>query len=319
MPSLAELFAPRNPRHQLELGRGLDANPQSNATRLPSGRDDLHAKAMVVSASKPVREWRTPSAILLTTCLILTACTAQKAEPPAATSTEAEAPAAPTPEMVAAANARRAALPAVTLDPQSGVAIGTTFEAFLSPHQEPAEEKDTPEKTPKQFRSTAPSLLRSERQSRGHGIVRFSNDLSRAFVDLQIEGVKAEDIVLFHIHCGQPDSLGPIIADFGLLGSLPEQFVDGRFSAEITNDLIERTAESGEGHSGMAGLVGSLTMGCPKGPSFSLMGDPTPGDVKTVASMEFIGRKGELYFNLHTKGQTYYGDIRGQLFQVEAP
>ncbi len=270
------------------------------------------------AASKSVREWRTPHVLLLTTGLLLTACTAQTAEPHAATSTEAEAPAAPTPEMVAAASARRAALPAVALDPQSGAAIGTTFKAFLSPHQEPAEEKDTPEKTPKQFRSTAPSLLRSERQSRGHGIVRFSNDLSRAFVDLQIEGVKAEDIVLFHIHCGQPDSLGPIIADFGLLGSLPEQFVEGRFTAEITNELIERTAKSGDGH-GMAGMVGGLTMGCPKLPSFSLMGDPTPGDVMTVASMEFIGRKGELYFNLHTKGQTYYGDIRGQLFQVEAP
>jgi CHRD domain len=262
---------------------------------------------------------RTTHALLLTTCLLLTACTAQTAAPPAATPAQAEAAAAPTPQMVSAASAERAALPAVALDPQRGAAIGTTFEAFLSPHQEPAEEQDTPANTPEQFRSTAPSLLRSERQSRGHGIVRFSNDLSRAYVDLQIEGVKAEDIVLFHIHCGQPDSLGPIIADFGLLGSLPEQFVEGRFSAEITNELIERTAESGDGMSGMAGMVGAFTMGCPTPPSFSLMENLAPADVKTVASMEFIARKGELYFNLHTKGQTFYGDIRGQLFQVDAP
>ena len=32
--------------------------------------------------------------------------------------------------------------------------------------------------------------------------------------------------------------------------------------------------------------------------------------------MEYIARKGDLYFNLHTKGQMFFGDIRGQLIQV---
>ena len=30
-----------------------------------------------------------------------------------------------------------------------------------------------------------------------------------------------------------------------------------------------------------------------------------------------MAQSGELYFNLHTTGQTYYGDIRGQLLPAE--
>lgn len=38
--------------------------------------------------------------------------------------------------------------------------------------------------------------------------------------------------------------------------------------------------------------------------------------VKTVAGMATIAREGELYFNLHTTGQNFFGDIRGQLDAV---
>jgi hypothetical protein len=256
---------------------------------------------------------RAPSPLLLFACLLLTACASQTAAPPPAAPTAAMA----VPPTAAAASALAAAAPpappAADLDPQGGTAIGSTFEAFLSPSQEPGEEKDTPAQIPAAFRSTAPSLLRSERQSRGNGVVRFSKDLSRAYVDLAVLGVKPEDVVLFHIHCGKPDSLGPIIVDFGLLGGLPEQFAGGKFSAEISNDLIERTTASGDG------MMGAFTMGCPIPPSLSLMGDVAPGKVKTVAGMESIARIGELYFNLHTRGQVYYGDIRGQLYQVSTP
>jgi hypothetical protein len=39
--------------------------------------------------------------------------------------------------------------------------------------------------------------------------------------------------------------------------------------------------------------------------------------VKTVAGMAAIAREGDLYFNLHTSGQSYFGDIRGQLERVQ--
>jgi hypothetical protein len=51
-------------------------------------------------------------------------------------------------------------------------------------------------------------------------------------------------------------------------------------------------------------------------PSPSL-GSNTPLKTSTVAGMAQLAREGELYFNLHTTGQTYYGDLRGQIHRAE--
>jgi hypothetical protein len=40
--------------------------------------------------------------------------------------------------------------------------------------------------------------------------------------------------------------------------------------------------------------------------------------VKTIAGMEYIARQGELYFNLHTRGQAYFGDNHGQIYPLAA-
>lgn len=192
---------------------------------------------------------------------------------------------------------------AVTLNPSAGEEIGYVYEAYLSPFQEPGEEEETPALIPDQFRSTTASVSREERGSRGHGMIRFTKDLSRAYVDVQIEGVKLEEVVMFHIHCGVPDQLGPIIVDFALLGDIRENMADGLFSVVVTNDVVAQTAAAGEG------LVGGFTLGCPVGAGF-------PSDVRTVAAMERYAQKGELYFNLHTSGQVYFGNMRGQLHAV---
>jgi len=195
--------------------------------------------------------------------------------------------------------------PAVELDPNGGLAVGSSFQAWLSPHQEGAEEEDVPALAPSEFKSTAPSVPRAERPSRGHGIVRFSRDLSRAWVDIAVEGVKTQDINMFHIHCGRPGMLGPILVDFGMGRDLPAEFADGRFSAEIRNADIVAAAEHGHG------IAGFFTAGCP------ILAENPLDRVKTVAGMESIALEGELYFNLHTKGQTFYGDIRGQLRKID--
>ncbi|MGE3726959.1 MAG: CHRD domain-containing protein [Candidatus Sericytochromatia bacterium] len=195
---------------------------------------------------------------------------------------------------------------APNLNPAQGSEIGSSYEAFLSPHQEPDEEANTPEMTPKEFKSTAPSLARKDRKSRGHGILRFSKDLSRAFVDVKLENVDPDQVVMFHIHCGKPDMLGPIIVDFGVQGSFKQHFKNGLFSLQVSNEDINQTAHSG--HS----IVSAFTSGCPIVPE-----QPLLGKVKTVAGMEHIARRSELYFNLHTKGQTFYGDIRGQLHPLK--
>ncbi len=192
----------------------------------------------------------------------------------------------------------------IELDPSKGQDIGSVFEAFLSPHQEGGEEEDTPDIIPDIFKSTAPSVSRNERQSRGHGVLSFTNDLSKAYVHVAIEEVKPEEIVMFHIHCGRPGQLGPIIIDFALAGDLQEYWTDNMLTLELTNEDIEAAANHGEG------IVAASTAGCPIVPAIPV------DKVKTIAGMEFIARQGELYFNLHTKGQTYFGDIRGQLHQV---
>lgn len=192
----------------------------------------------------------------------------------------------------------------IELNPAQGQEIGATYEAFLSPQQEGGEEEDTPSLTPAQFRSTAPSVARNNRKSRGHGVLTFTKDLSKAYVYVAVEGVKAEEVVLFHIHCGRPGQLGPIIVDFGLAGDLTEMMADGFLALEITNEDIVAATDHGQG------LVGAFTAGCPIVPAIPL------DKVKTIAGMELIARQGELYFNLHTAGQTFFGDIRGQLYSA---
>lgn len=196
-----------------------------------------------------------------------------------------------------------AAPDAVVLDPTRGAETGAVYQSWLSPQQEGGEEAETPKMVPKQFRSTTPSVDRNRRKSAGHGVLRFSRDLSRAYVELQISGVDPKTINLFHIHCGKPGILGPIIVDFALKQDLHTAFPDGRFKAEIRNEDI--VAVASHMHDG---LISFGTAGCP------INKDGNPNErVKTVAGLATIAREGELYFNLHTTGQTYFGEMRGQL------
>lgn len=190
------------------------------------------------------------------------------------------------------------------LNSSKGQEIGFVYEAFLSPQQEPGDEEDTPKFIPPNFRSTAPSVPRNQRKSRGHGVVKFTKDLSKAFVEVEVEGVNAKDIVMFHIHCGNPDVLGPILVDFALAGDIQQNFADNVFLAEVTNENIEKTTNSGRD------ILGAYLLGCP-------IESGKLDKVKTVAGMEQYARRSQLYFNLHTKGQTFFGDIRGKLNPVE--
>jgi hypothetical protein len=193
----------------------------------------------------------------------------------------------------------------VPLNPAAGSEIGFVYQAYLSPHQQGGEEEDTPAFIPAEFRSTAPSVPRNERTSRGHAVLEFTNDLSRAYVFLAVENVNAEDVVMLHLHCGRPGQLGPIIIDFGLAGNVAEYLADGVMSIELTNeDIVAASASSG-------GLIDAFTSGCPIVPTI-----PTD-KVRTIGGMQLIAEQGELYFNLHTRGQTYFGDIRGQFSEVE--
>lgn len=198
------------------------------------------------------------------------------------------------------------------LDPSKGSEVGLVFEAYMSPWQEGGEESDTPKKVPAQFQSTTPSMTRAEREAakhRAHGVVRFTRDLSRATVDIKVEGVKINEINMFHIHCGSPGVLGPILVDFSLLTDLKKDLADGTMSVVVDDAAIVNTM----GHS--HGAIATLTTGClvPGHDVDSL----EPVKASTVAGMALLAEQGQLYFNLHTTGQSYFGDIRGQWWPAE--
>jgi hypothetical protein len=241
---------------------------------------------------------RTQIVILVASALLATGCPSTST--PADTSLISTANASPPP-------------PPAELDPSRGGEVGLVFDAYMSPEQEAAEESETPSTTPKMFRSTTPSKTRAERVEAGHrgyGQVRFNKDLSRAFVDVRIEGIDPATINMFHIHCGMPGILGPILVDFSHATDIQKNFTDdGVFSVEITNAHLVATSEHGHGP------IAAFTAGCVlHSPS---LGSIAPTKVSTVAGMAQIAREGELYFNLHTTGHTYFGDIRGQLHRAE--
>ncbi|MEY4767493.1 MAG: hypothetical protein RL637_132 [Pseudomonadota bacterium] len=203
------------------------------------------------------------------------------------------------------------------LDTTKGAAIGQQFEAYPSPWQEADEESATPANTDSAFKSTTPSMTRAQRVADGHrgnGLIRFSKDLSKAYIDVKIElgSVPLTNINMFHLHCGVPGILGPILVDFALVkGSIEkvQQDIsdDGILSVVIGDAAIVQNTASGAGS-----LTGVLSRGCII-PDPSL-GSTTPLKVSTIAGMAALARQGGLYFNLHTTGQTYFGDIRGQLY-----
>jgi hypothetical protein len=211
-----------------------------------------------------------------------------------------------------------AAAPAATsvsagaiLDPGRAREVGLVFESYLSPMQESDEEENTPKSTPKKFQSTTPSQSRAAREAAGHrahGQVRFSKDLSRAWVEVKVEGIDVKTINMFHIHCGKPGILGPILVDFANATDLQSDLADGVMTVELRNEHIVATVEHAHG------VLGAFTAGCVI-PSPSL-GTIKPSKVSTVAGMLQLALERELYFNLHTTGQTYFGDIRGQIHPV---
>ncbi|MDP2316895.1 MAG: CHRD domain-containing protein [Pseudomonadota bacterium] len=193
---------------------------------------------------------------------------------------------------------------ALAAEPADGAKPGPLYESWLSPMQEGGEESETPKPLVATLGSTAPSTPRAQRASRGYGTLQFTNDLSRARVDVQIEGVKPADIVMFHIHCGPPGVLGPVAVDFGRFGSFEKTFVGGHFTVELTNSTVTTAA-------GHHGVPSGLPEGCPVEAGL-------PTQVNTIGGLRYLAEKGVLYFNLHTKAHTYFGEMRGHLLPAPA-
>ena len=197
-------------------------------------------------------------------------------------------------------------LPALAKDPALGATTYTVYEAYMSPAQQPGEETDAPKVVEKALglSNTQPSVPRESRKSRGYGQLRFAKDLTKAYVEVDITGVNPDDITMFHIHCGPPGVLGPIIVDFGADGSPAKKFVNGKMTLELTNKNVVFVKDMPKG------LKPALPESCP-----AELGFPT--QAKTIASLEYLAKKGVLYFNLHTKAHTFYGEMRGQIYVTQ--
>ena len=189
--------------------------------------------------------------------------------------------------------------------PEAGKTTYVSYEGFMSPQQQPGEETEAPKLLANGLglNGTAPSTPREQRKSLGVGRIRFAKNLSRAYVDVAIEGVNPADIVMFHVHCGPPGVLGPIVVDLGEFGDLKKAFVNGKLSVELSNKNITYVKD-------MPGLKPALPESCP-----AELGFPT--QTMTIAGLEYLARKGVLYFNLHTKAHTFYGEMRGQIYAVK--
>jgi hypothetical protein len=196
--------------------------------------------------------------------------------------------------------------PALAKDPAQGAAVFTIYEGWMSPQQQPGDESDAPKALAKAtgLQATEPSLPREQRKSRGWGQLRFTKDLTRAYVDIEVSGINPSDIVMFHIHCGPPGVLGPIIVDFGELGGLPKLLASGKMTVELSNKNITFIKQLPKG------LKPALPESCPVEIGF-------PTQSMTISALEYLARKGVLYFNLHTRANTFYGEVRGQIYATD--
>jgi hypothetical protein len=198
------------------------------------------------------------------------------------------------------------AWPAAAKDPAQGKTPGAIYEGYMSPQQQPGEESNAPKLLQKAtgLESTGTSTPREQRKSLGWGQLRFARDLSKVWVDVEITGVNPADILMFHIHCGAPGILGPIVVDFGQQGSLPKLLASGKLSLELRNKDLTYLKDMPRG------LKPALPEGCPIDPAMV-------GQLQTIAGLDMLARKGVLYFNLNTKQHTFYGEVRGQIYAVK--
>ncbi|HWO17984.1 MAG TPA: CHRD domain-containing protein [Kofleriaceae bacterium] len=194
-----------------------------------------------------------------------------------------------------------AASPARAEDPALGATTYVVYESYMSPAQQPGEESEVPKPLEKSLGATKPSTPRAQRASRGWGRVRFTRDFSSALVDVEIKGVDPADIIMFHIHCGPPGALGPVLVDLGKFGPLSQKLAGGKLSVKLANEDLTWVSMLPKGPKNL-----TLPESCPVDIGF-------PTQTKTLVGMEHLARRGLLYFNLHTKAHTYYGEMRGQL------
>lgn len=181
--------------------------------------------------------------------------------------------------------------PAIAADPSFGDQSFNEYEDYLHPAQE-----------------ADPDLKVS---SKGYGRLKFPRNLSYSKVDVQVVGIDPANVTAFHIHCGAPGVLGPIVVNLGQFGDLKNTLSTGKFSATVVNKGLTFVKQAPiPPKPGSGKLTLPLPEGCPSDMNFPVQ------QIQTIAGLEALAKKGALYFNLHTKGHEFYGELRGQIYPV---
>lgn len=177
---------------------------------------------------------------------------------------------------------------------QPTAAPSTSYQAFPSPQQEPG-----------------PS---SGETTTAIGLLEFDPYLTQVQVTFYLKNLNPSQIAAFHLHCGLPGQLGPIVVNFNIFGSFTQTFsqVDSNtylFSQTVTDADVDEA----------------------NWPPSSLRPPPAcaannigPAPATNIAGIEALARIGQLYFNVHVgnsiRQPTYFfGLIRGQVYSVETP
>jgi acylphosphatase len=181
--------------------------------------------------------------------------------------------------------------PAIAANPPTGDQSFTEYEAYLHPAQE-----------------ADPEL---QSKAYAYGRLKFPKNLKDGQVNVQVAGIDSANVTAFHIHCGTPGVLGPIIVDLGQFGNLKQTLQKGTLSGTVVNRGLTFVKQAPlPPKPGSGSLTLPLPEGCPSDINFPVQ------QVKTIAGLEALARKGALYFNLHTKGHEFYGELRGQIYPI---
>jgi hypothetical protein len=177
-----------------------------------------------------------------------------------------------------------AAQPAAT----PSVGPSTNYVGYPSPAQEPGPANGT--------------------EASAIGTISFDPYLTQAQINFYLTGLDPAEITAFHLHCGLPGQLGPIVINFNQFGAFNTSFVDGVFSVTVT-DADVREANWPPTKTGIPPACEKNAIG--------------PAPATTLAGIDALARVGQLYFNVHTgkgKDRTFvFGLIRGQVYPVDMP
>ena len=139
-------------------------------------------------------------------------------------------------------------------------------------------------------------------------------------------GVNAPNQAPTHLLLDQPGSLGPLLAALEKVDEVAlDTEADNMFHYKTRLCLLQFLV------GGEVFLVDVLAPGlklappesCPVDAGFPFSPDelvkrqPLASQVKTLSGMEYLARKGVLYFNLHTRAHTFYGEMRGQIYPAQ--